>query len=192
MKNFIEEYQLEDTTLCDSLLDMFWDAHEKGLTYPGKSGHFGEEQSEVKKSTDFSLESADQLGPQEKYRWNVYNEQLTSIIDQYLKKYEFKEWGGAIVSRHLPQLQWYKPGEGFYKWHVDGAQRHACDRILVYMTYLNDIDDGGGTMFYHQDYTVTPKKGKTVIFPAGFTHQHKGEISNTQDKFILTGWLWWQ
>ena len=98
---------------------------------------------------------------------------------------------GTFNAKQLPQIQWYKPEEGYYEWHIDGAQRDTCDRAMVYMTYLNDIDDGGGTMFYHQDMTVKPKKGKTVIFPAAYTHLHKGEISNTQDKFILTGWLWW-
>jgi len=28
MTNFIEEYQLQDSTLCDSLIDLFWDADD--------------------------------------------------------------------------------------------------------------------------------------------------------------------
>ena len=48
MTTFVEEYQLEDTTLCDALLDMFWKADEKGLTYRGKSGP-GKVQEKVKR-----------------------------------------------------------------------------------------------------------------------------------------------
>jgi hypothetical protein len=192
MTTFIEEYQLSDLTICDSLLRLFWDAHDKKLTYPGKSGPAGRSQPDVKKSTDFWLQDADKVGPPEKYRWDHYHNELNKFIDEYLEKYRFFEFGGTFISRHLPQIQWYKPEEGYYQWHIDGAQMSACDRAMVFMTYLNDIEDGGGTMFYHQDYTVKPKKGKTVIFPAGYTHLHKGEISKTEDKFILTGWIWWK
>lgn len=192
MTNFIEEYYLNDTTLCDSLLNLFNDAHDKNLTTSGKSGPMANVQTEVKKSTDFWLKDADKLGPPQKYRWDKYHEELTCFIDQYLEKYKFLEYGGTFTSRMLPQIQWYKPGEGYYQWHIDGAQLDACDRAMVYMTYLNDINDGGGTMFYHQNYTVKPEKGKTIIFPASYTHLHKGEISQTENKFILTGWLWWK
>jgi hypothetical protein len=192
MTNFIEKYQLSDLTICDSLLQLFWDAHDKKLTYPGKSGPGATTQPEVKKSTDFWLQDADKLGSPEKYRWDKYHNELSNFIDNYLEKYKFLEFGGTFISRHLPLIQWYKPGEGYYQWHIDGAQMSACDRAMVFMTYLNDVEDGGGTMFYHQNYTVKPKKGKTVIFPAGYTHLHKGEISQTEDKFILTGWIWWK
>jgi len=192
MTNFIEEYDLSNLSLCDDILRLFWDANERGLTYPGKSGPAAKAQPDIKKSTDFWLQDADKLGPPEKYNWHLYHSELTSFIDSYLEKYKFLEYGGEFVSRQLPLIQWYKPGEGYYRWHIDGAQMSTCDRAMVFMTYLNDVEDGGGTMFYHQDYTVKPKKGKTIIFPAGYTHLHKGEVSQTQDKFIITGWLWWK
>ena len=69
---------------------------------------------------------------------------------------------------------------------------NSCDRAMVYMTYLNDVTEGGGTMFYHQNVTTKAVKGKTLIFPAAYTHLHKGEISQTQHKYILTGWIWWK
>ena len=34
-------------------------------------------------------------------------------------------------------------------------------------------------------------KGNTVIFPAGLTHKHRGQISEEHEKYIITGWLWW-
>ena len=47
--SFIEEYQLEDLTICDSLIKMYEDASAKGLAYRGKSG-IGRVQEEVKKA----------------------------------------------------------------------------------------------------------------------------------------------
>ena len=33
------------------------------------------------------------------------------------------------------------------------------------------------------------KKGNLVIWPAEFTHMHKGVISKTKEKYIATGWF---
>ena len=192
MTTFIDEFQLSDLTLCDSILKMFDDAHDRGLTFAGQSGAMGQARPEIKASTDFWLNDCDKLGPPEKYRWPEYQAELNGFIDLYLDKYKFFEYGGMFTSRHLPQIQWYKPGEGYHKWHIDGAQMNSCDRAMVYMTYLNDVTEGGGTMFMHQDVTTKAVKGKTLIFPAGYTHLHKGEISETQHKYILTGWIWWK
>ena len=55
------------------------------------------------------------------------------------------------------------------------------------MTYLNDLD-AGGTTFPYQKRTLKAQKGKTVIFPSDWTHTHVGQISETQEKTIVTGW----
>ena len=192
MTTFIDEFQISDLTLCDSLLQLYNDAHDRGMTFAGQSGAMGQARPEIKASTDFWLNDCDKLGPPEKYRWPEYQAELNGFIDIYLDKYKFFEYGGMFTSRHLPQIQHYKPGEGYHKWHIDGAQMNSCDRAMVYMTYLNDVTEGGGTMFYHQNVTTKAVKGKTLIFPAGYTHLHKGEISETQHKYILTGWIWWK
>ena len=56
------------------------------------------------------------------------------------------------------------------------------------MMYLNDIDDEGGTEFFYQKRKVKPKKGRIVIWPADWTHTHRGVTSMTQEKYIVTGW----
>jgi hypothetical protein len=56
------------------------------------------------------------------------------------------------------------------------------------MTYLNDVTDDGETEFYYQQVKFQPKKGLTVIWPADWTHTHRGIASMTQDKYIVTGW----
>ena len=56
------------------------------------------------------------------------------------------------------------------------------------MTYLNDVTDDGETEFYYQKIKVKPQKGLTLIWPADWTHTHRGNTSKTQDKYIITGW----
>lgn len=61
----------------------------------------------------------------------------------------------------------------------------------MFTTYVNDVTDGGGTEFHYQRIVTAAVKGKTVIFPAALTHLHRGVMSPTQHKYLLTGWLWW-
>ena len=56
------------------------------------------------------------------------------------------------------------------------------------MTYLNDVPNGG-TEFLFQKLKVPAKKGLTLIWPTDFTHAHRGIISKTNEKYIITGWF---
>ena len=87
-------------------------------------------------------------------------------------------------------IQSYAPGEGFINWHnerwtTDGI---VGERSLVFMTYLNTVPDGP-THFKHQQLKIQAETGKTIIWPADFTHTHCGEVSETEAKHIVTGWI---
>jgi prolyl 4-hydroxylase len=190
METFIREYPLADTSICDAMLELFKKAVDAKLVREGLAGKDSALDQRVKKSTDFSLELADKLGGPEDFKQAVYRSELSGFINDYLQATKILEHGGRFRMRRAPQIQWYKPGEGFYAWHVDSAY-DECDRALAYITYLNDVTDGGGTEFYHQGHVAAPRKGNTVIFPAVLTHVHRGVVSQTQHKYILTGWLHW-
>ena len=36
---------------------------------------------------------------------------------------------------------------------------------------------------------IKPKKGLTLIWPAEWTHAHKGNILHSGSKYIVTGWM---
>tara|TARA_B100001113_G_C21050302_1_gene596448 strand:- start:967 stop:1209 length:243 start_codon:yes stop_codon:yes gene_type:complete len=60
------------------------------------------------------------------------------------------------------------------------------------MIYLNDIplENGGATDFYHQEITFQPKKGTLVLWPAAYTHMHRGAfLTGELSKYIATGWF---
>ena len=81
-----------------------------------------------------------------------------------------------------------KKMSGFKIEHFErnGHNDHTIKRCLVFMTYLNDLDLGG-TIFPYQNRTVKAQKGKTVIFPADWTHTHVGQISETKKKLLMVG-----
>ncbi|GGI86008.1 2OG-Fe(II) oxygenase [Shewanella gelidii] len=91
-------------------------------------------------------------------------------------------------------IQKYLQGRGGYPhWHSEQfpQQEHneALHRVVLYMFYLNDVDEGGETEFYYQGKKIKPKKGTLVIAPAGFTHSHRGNIPLSGNKYIATSWV---
>jgi len=73
--------------------------------------------------------------------------------------------------------------------HSERTSIQNSFRILAWMSYLNDVEDGGTTTFTQQSIEVTPEKGKTMIWPAEWTHAHAGNLVNAGEKYIITGWM---
>ena len=87
------------------------------------------------------------------------------------------------------KLQKSVVGDGYHEWHCENSSRTECSRILTYILYLNDVIEGGETEFLYYPIRVKPRKGKFVLFPAAFTHTHRGNPPLTNEKYILTGWV---
>ena len=41
----------------------------------------------------------------------------------------------------------------------------------------------------HYDLNIKPVTGRTMIWPAEWTHAHQGQIITKGSKYIITGWL---
>lgn len=87
------------------------------------------------------------------------------------------------------KIQRTTPGQGYHIWHTEVISRENCNRILVFMLYLNDVEEGGETEFLYMRRRVKPKKNRLVLWPAGFTHVHRGNPPISNDKYIITGWV---
>ena len=90
--------------------------------------------------------------------------------------------------------QRYTANQGGYPyWHSEVypqlPHNDALHRVLLFMFYLNDVEEGGETEFYYQNRSVSPKRGRMVIAPAGFTHTQRGVMPRSDDKYILTSWV---
>ena len=87
------------------------------------------------------------------------------------------------------QIQYYEPYDGYRAIHTErDGNDVTMKRHLVFMTYLNTVEDGGGTEFIYQRHKYKAVKGKTLIWPTDWTHTHRGLVSPTEDKHIITGW----
>ena len=178
---FIQQTYLTDLTICDDLIKHFNDNKNKtvkGTTYQN------EVRVDVKDSTD--LQISDYYEPVV----NRYVGLLQESLNEYKKEYTFADYYAPYSIIEAMNIQHYKPGQGFHAWHTErycGLEINS-KRHLTWMTYLNDVEDEGETEFYYQKLKVKPKKGLTLIWPADWTHTHRGIPSKTQEKYIATGW----
>jgi prolyl 4-hydroxylase len=179
-ESFIFTDYIEDLSLCDDIIEWFKGTHMKG---PGNVGSFERTDDLIKISTDSNLKYSPEL-------YKRYYEQVNAISKKYIEKFKFVDYYGPWDILDSVNIQYYKPTEGFYAWHTEraGAAHPMGSRHMVFMTYLNDVTEGGETEFYHQEVKIQPKKGLTVFWPADWTHTHRGIASMTQEKFIVTGW----
>ena len=193
-----------DHDICDNLIDFFeeypmGDVEYKTKKYgtfrgtktAGKASANGVPfiDKKIKVSTDLAVPHH-----AEDERIQNYQQALGKILDEYETKYPWvskkcQEWGSAPWD--FFNIQKYEPGEGFYAWHSERCTmaRRIITRYLVFMTYLNDVKDGGGTEWYHQKYQTQAVKGATVIWPPDWTFTHRGIVSPTETKYIATGWF---
>ena len=80
------------------------------------------------------------------------------------------------------------PTEGYHSWHSEDSPQTNSSRTLVWSVYFNDVEEGGETEFLYQNRRIKAVEGTLVIWPAGFTHVHRGNPPIGQDKYILTTW----
>ncbi len=112
---------------------------------------------------------------------------LTACVKHYVSEYP------SLVQSNLMstdiKFQKTPPGGGYHIWHYENADMAHSMRDVVWMIYLNDMPDGEAeTEFLYQRRRIKPSQGTVVIWPAGYTHTHKGNTVLSQDKYILTGW----
>jgi len=119
---------------------------------------------------------------------------LIPKVNDYLKDVGVFEEVYCVPKNVKVQKYDHTRGGGYYQFHSEqsGTSEHYLRRLLTYTVYLNDIPEGEGeTEFLNQGFRYQPCKGDLVIFPAFFTHTHRGNPVYTTDKYIATGWMLW-
>ena len=173
----MKEYELDNITLmggwyisskvCSDLIKFMKNQPLKdGMMYAGNETSYEQKVvKDMKESKELAVDFHNEDEP-----FHTYKKQLDKVVKEYIKKYPV--------------------GGGFKVWHCENDFKSMLnyDRCLVFMTYLNDVEDGG-TEFFHQHLSTPAKKGLTLIWPAYWTHTHRGIVSRLKEKYIVTGWI---
>ena len=116
------------------------------------------------------------------------NQALVQKLAEYMDDFPYLQdqgedwWSGTCI------LQKTEPMEGYHMFHAEDTAESTRQRVLVWMVYLNDVEEGGETEFLYQKLRIKPKRNLLVIWPGSFTHLHRGNPPMST-KYILTGWF---
>tara|TARA_B100001778_G_scaffold273193_1_gene235561 strand:- start:45 stop:629 length:585 start_codon:yes stop_codon:yes gene_type:complete len=179
--DFLEVY---DDTLskeeCDKLIKDFEDVSPLSGRKFYETG-----ESQQKYSTTLYSDTRDGLFKAFNIPTNI---SLQKGIEAYKEKYSFLNDISLWSCWRYYNIQKYEEGQGYYRLHCehDSADTSGSYRILAWMIYLNDAECG--TEFPYQNKILDAKAGRLVIWPAAWSHPHKGVTPNKGLKYIATGW----
>lgn len=169
--------------LCERIIQKFENDTEN--QYTGIVG------SQVNNRVDTSLKRSTDLFISVAEGWEDIDTEIFEAFQKTLLKFS-KMY--PYFERICPNDKGYRihrtePGE-FYHWHVENDGPTYSDRQLVALWYLNDVESPGGeTEFKYQNVKVSPSQGTLVLFPAAWTHEHRGcEVLNGT-KYTIVSWV---
>lgn len=157
---------------------------------------------QIKDTTDFLMPTKN-----EDTKWKRIRTLLDKELDRNIKKYvkyindlvsvdeetspfKYKVFD-EVVSYETIQVQRYIKNKGRYIYHNDFQSDWDKKkyRIITFLWYLNDVEEGGETEFWNT-HRVKPETGKLLLFPATWTYPHRGMMPISNDKYIMTGWIY--
>tara|TARA_E500000318_G_scaffold54711_1_gene50949 strand:- start:771 stop:1349 length:579 start_codon:yes stop_codon:yes gene_type:complete len=185
--DFIESFDTGKYDFCDRVIDRL-EYYISGKDNPETSHHFmdGRETNGIDKRKDFSFNFSALKDP--------LNIEMHDILREYVPKYLDMHPGFSMQSSTSEAMKVQKtpPKGGFHTWHCEHGIGDASNfRNLTWTLYLNNIPEGEGeTEFLEYGVKVQPEKGKLSLFPAAWTHTHRGNPVYSCTKYIATGWYY--
>jgi len=172
------------------LMELFEEANERGLTHKGLTGTAVD--SSRKDSLDLSsTRITNELMSGFSGAIEAYFQSLIICHEQYVSRFPILKFPKTYMHGVYEfNIQRYSPpGQAYHAWHHEAPNPNVSDRVLAWMTYLNTVRYGGETEFKYLNRKIKPELGTTLIWPAGFTHTHRGLPAKHEEKLIITGWF---
>lgn len=174
MNDFIGIYENAiSENLCSRLIESFDRANQSSV--------YVETHNDMKRSdTSFRLSDLD----------IDLNMDLNSDLNVMLEKYiqEYPSLKSSNFQSFQNKMQVTPIGGGYHPWHFECATIDVSSRLLFWLLYLNDVEEGGETEFLYQKCRYKPKARTLMIAPASFTHTHRGNPPLSNIKYVATGW----
>ena len=179
LNDFIHVYDdVLDSSTCNSLIEVFESNVDK---------HERIENSNKPNFTQFNLTENSKITKKIEQIHNL----LLSKIFQYKKKYyEFVD-SRCFPSEHAFEQfrikRYVNDGNDMFDTHVDVTDHESSRRFLSFLLYLNDVDNGGETIF--EGMAIKPKVGRMVVFPPLWMFPHIGTSPVSNSKYIISTYL---
>ena len=122
---------------------------------------------------------------------NLFFKGLQTCFGAYAE--EYSPLKDLKINCNNMKMQKTSTGGGYHVWHGEQGNGAQANRGLVYMLYLNTLplEANGETEFLYQQRRINPVENTIVLWPAAFTHAHRGNpVYGDNSKYIVTGWFY--
>jgi hypothetical protein len=114
-------------------------------------------------------------------------------IERYLARYNADVGLGIPIplrptTDNLTMKRYRAGADEVFEPHFDSIDA-VSNRYLVFLWYLNDVQQGGETEFCDLGTRVQPRAGRLLMFPPYWMYQHAGRAPISGDKYILSTYL---
>jgi hypothetical protein len=193
-KDFIAIYRdVYPEGYCQHLIKEFERLVESGAGYNRQRGEGAPKhrKNDMQLGLNFGVQSVQEFNGASATR--IFFDGLQQCYDAYTEQFSvLKE--GRITGTAM-KMQRTDPGGGYHVWHGEQGNGEHADRVLVYMLYLNTLtqEEAGETEFLYQQRRLQPTENTMVLWPAAFTHAHRGNtVFGERSKYIVTGWFYYE
>jgi len=176
--DFIVVYQALEKELCRAVIDLFDSDQNKSR---GKIGGAGNASYDEGQKISWDLEIRNEGIWQDIFQ--KIHPKIAACMSEYLSRSPILQSFKLQVTGY--KIQMYPKNEGCFRWHSDSVGRNAGDRVVAMVLYLNDVEKGGETEFFHQRIKISPKAGQLALFPPGWNYMHCGHTPESGDKYII-------
>ena len=181
LKDYIKVYDaLFSDEFCDSVIEAFGQS-DRTVIDREKRPSF----TEMNISQRYMAKDPLWIGIQEKIQSvfidcvQLYMQSL-KVENDFPQKYAFEEYRVKMYNNN---------GHDQFKDHVDVGDYNSARRFLVLFLYLNTVEVGGCTSFTRLNTTVSPMKGRVLLFPATWQYRHAGLPPESDKKYIVGSYL---
>ena len=179
LNDFIHIYDdVLDSSMCDSLIEIFESHSDKQERI---------EKNNTPNFTQFNLTENIQLSNKAE---QIHKFLIVKVFEYKKKYYEFVD-SRCFPSEHAFEQfrikRYLNDGNDMFNTHVDVTDYESSRRFLSFLWYLNDVDDGGETIF--ADLEIKPKTGRMIVFPPLWMFPHTGKPPIGNSKYILSTYL---
>jgi hypothetical protein len=180
--DFIVVYRGLDAELCRGIIDRFDRDQSKWRGRIGRPGGVSC-QEQIKSSWD--LEILKEGAWQDIFQ--RIHPRIAACIGHYLSRSPILQSFPLQVTGF--KIQMYPQKHGYFRWHADSAGKDSRDRVVAMVLYLNDVEKGGETEFFHQRLKISPQAGHLVLFPAAWNYMHCGHTPESGDKYVISSFV---
>lgn len=125
--------------------------------------------------------------------WEELHASVVRIFEGVVADYRagFREdWLPQAMGWEALRLKRYRPGTGeHFPLHVDVVNRATARRALAFFAYLDDVDEGGETVFPTLGMGIRPQRGNVLVFPPLWLFPHLAQPVVSEPKHILHSYL---